>query len=382
MNRFDCRFEKIAVKPAPSLRLRDGEFRFKTAELEVIVNARTGLLDRYRVGGDDCLSAGALRLLVMHDNADPWGQTVTRFRKAAGRFKAMTQADAARFAGVSASRLPAVRVIEDGPVRTVIEALFRHRDSAICQRYKLPRLGTEVEIETRVLWQEKDRMLKLALPTPWSSAMLLGQVAYGAQELRANGDECVAQKWLAVISHERSCALTMINDSTYGCDFESGELRLSLLRGPAHAGHPTFTGRPIVQQDRFVPRIDQGEHVFRFWLNGGSERDRLTAVGREALAHNERPYALAYWPPGGGSIPKAGPTLSDRAVQLAAFKRAEDGDDLIVRLFEPTGRRRRTTLSLDCCSAKTTVGIEPFEIKTLRLDRRARRFTEVDLLEQ
>ncbi|MGD8700760.1 MAG: glycoside hydrolase family 38 C-terminal domain-containing protein, partial [Gemmatimonadales bacterium] len=185
MNRFDCRFEKIPRKPAPSLQLRDGDFRFKTAELEVIVNARTGLLDRYRVGGHDYLSASALSPLVMQDDADPWGQTVTRFRKSAGRFKAMNQTDAARFAGISASRLPAVRVIEDGPVRAVIEALFRYGDSAICQRYKLPRLGTEVEIETRVYWQEKDRMLKLALPTPWSAGVLLGQVAYGVQKLRS-----------------------------------------------------------------------------------------------------------------------------------------------------------------------------------------------------
>jgi len=382
MNRFDCRFEKIARKPAPKLRLRDGAFRFQTAELEVTVNARTGLLDRYRVDGIDYLTAGALRALVMCDDADPWGQTVTRYRSFAGRFTAMAQADAARFAGVSATRLPTVRVIEDGPVRTVIEALFRYCGSAICQRYKLPRMGTELEIETRVLWQEKDRMLKLALPTPWSAGRLLGQVAYGVQELRADGDECVAQKWLAVVARDESRALSIINDSTYGCDFKDGELRLSLLRAPAHAGHPTFTGRPIVQQDRFVPRIDQGEHVFRFWLNGGSASQRLTAVDREALAHNERPYALAYWPPGGGETPKAGPTLSDRAVQITAFKRAEDGDDLIVRLFEPTGRRRQTTLSIDCCGVKTSVRMAPFEVKTLRVDRRTRRLREVDMLEE
>ena len=382
MNRFDCRFEKLARKPAAALRLRDGAFRFKTAELDVIVNARTGLLDRYRIGGDDYLSEDAGRPLVMHDDADPWGQTVTGFRRIAGRFKLMNQTAAARFAGVSRSRLPAVRVIEDGPVRTVVEATFSYGNSAICQRYKLPREGTELEIETRVLWQEKDRMLKLAFPTPWRDGIPLGQVAYGVQELRADGDECVAQKWLAVISRETSRALSIINDSTYGCDFKDGELRLSLLRAPAHAGHPTFTERPLVQQDRFVPRIDQGEHVFRFWLDGGSESDRLTAVDREALAHNERPFALAYWPPAGGESPAAGPALSDRAVQITAFKRAEDGDDLIVRLFEPTGRRRKTTLSLDCLGVQAEVQMHPFEIKTVRIEHRTGRFREVDLLEE
>ena len=382
MNRFDCRIEKVARKPAARSRIRDGRLRFKTAELDVVVNARTGLLDRYHVHGRDYLSAGAVRPLVMHDNADPWGMTVTRFRRLAGSFKLMTQSDAARFAGVTGARLPAVRVIEDGPVRTVVEALFKYGDSGICQRYKLPRCGTEVEVETRVLWQEKDRMLKLSLPTPWPAGILLGQVAYGAQELAGEGAETVGQKWLAVTSGDGSRALSIVNDSTYGCDFKDGELRLSLLRAPAHAGHPTGTGRPIVQQDRLVPRIDQGEHVFRFWLNGGVESERLTAVDREALAHNEAPYALAYWPPGGGELPAAGPTVSGEAVQVAAFKRAEDGGDLIVRLFEPTGRRRRTTLSLDCAGVKTQVRMGPFEIKTLRVNRRTGRVRQVDLLEE
>jgi len=346
---------------------------------------------------------------VMRDNADPWGMTVRRFRTPAGRFQLMSHREAARFSGVSAKRLPAVRVIEDGPVRVVIESLLQHGNSAICQRYKLPRTGTEIEVETRVLWQEKDRMLKLSLPTPWRAGRALGQVAYGVQELPSTGDEAVAQKWLALVSPGESGqssskrsgsdprALTVINDSTYGCDFQRGELRLSLLRAPAHAGHPTGTDRPIVQQDRFVPRMDQGEYVFRFWLNGGQAKDRLSAVDREALAHNEPCPTLSYWPSGEGDLPAAGPVLSDRAVQVTAFKSAEDGDDLIVRLFEPTGRARRTTLSLDCAGAtdkpdgsrgddrveyRTQVRLRPFELKTLRLNRRSGQFSEVSLLEE
>ena len=91
---------------------------------------------------------------------------------------------------------------------------------------------------------------------------------------------------------------------------------------------------------------------------------------------------LAYWPPGGGELPAAGPTLSDRALQITTFKRAEEGDDLIVRLFEPTGRARKTTLSFEPCGLQAEVQMDPFEIKTLRIDRRTGRFDEVDLLEE
>jgi len=382
MNRFDCRFQKVARERAPSLRIRNGKLRFRTADLVVVVNARTGLIDRYRVGGKDYLATGAGASLLMRDDANPWGMNVVRFRTAAGRFKLMTQTDAARFAGVDATRLPAVRVIEDGPVRAVVEALFRSGDSTICQRYKLPRIGTEIEIETRVHWNEKDRMLKLSFPTPWSDGALIGQVAYGMQGLPSNGDEAVAQKWAAVASQSHDRAFSVVNDTTYGCDGKDGELRLSLLRAPAHAAHPSDLGTPLLEPGRYTPRIDQGEHVFHFWLNGGSRSARLAAVDREALVHNEQPYALSCWPSGGGRPPKSGPVLSDGAAQVTAFKRAEDGDDLIVRLFEPTGRRRTTTLSIPCAGARTQVKMDPFALKTLRLNRRTRRFREVSLLEE
>jgi alpha-mannosidase len=383
MNRFDCRLKKLRRRPPPTLRVTRGVLRFRTRELDVAINTRTGLLDRYRIHGVDFVRNGACRPLVMKDNADPWGMTVRRFRDPAGRFRLMSHAGGSRVSGITGRAIPSVRVIEDGPVRVVIEAVLAYGDSFICQRYKLPRRGTEIEIELRVHWNEKDRMLKLALPTPLTDAAYLGQVAYGVAELPDNGDEAVAQKWVALVSRShRRPALTCINAGTYGSDMTRGELRLSLLRSPAHAGHPTGPGRSIVRPDRYTPRMDQGERVFRFWLNGGPAGQRLQHVDREALVHNERPMALSYFPSGAGKSPRPGPTLSDPVVQVAAFKPAEAGDDLIIRLFEPTGRARTTTLSLPFAATRTKVRLAGFEIKTLRFDRAARRVTEVNLLEE
>lgn len=382
MNRFDCRFEKVVKRPAGDARLRGGRLRFRTEDLEVELNGETGLMDRFRVGGIDFLEVGAVGFRLMLDDADPWAMNVKSFRKSAGRARLMTPEKAARFAGVGVATLAPVRVLEDGPVRVVVEALFSCGASTLCQRYKLPREGTEVEVEVRVHWQEKDRMLKLCLPTPWPAGTLRGQVAYGAQELPSSGEEVVAQKWLAVLSDDGRHALTVVNDATYGCDFCEGELRLSLLRGPAHAAHPTGPDRPIVRQDRPTPRVDRGEHVFRFWLDGGPRDERLTRVDREALAHAEKPLALAYWPPGGGTLPEPGPVLDDPAVQLGAFKKAEDGDELIVRLFEPTGEARSTTLSLPHLELEHAVHLDAFEIRTLAVDPGSRRVREVNLVEE
>ena len=382
MNRFDCRLEKLARPPNRSLRVRGGLVRLKTKELEVVINARTGLLDRYRVRGVDLVSPGTCQPLVMKDNADPWGMTVRKFRDLAGRFRLMPAKEGSLFSGIRDQAIPSVRVIEDGPVRCVVEAVMSFESSFIRQCYKLPRSGTEIEIETRVFWNEKDRMLKWSIQTLFAKAAHVGQVAYGTDELPDSGDETVAQKWRAVVARDRRVALTCINDGMYGADMLDGELRLSLLRSPAHAGHPTGPGRAIVRQDRFIQRMDQGERVFRFWLNGGRAAERLANVDREALVRNEQPFALNFFPSGEGRVPKPTLVLGDDVVQASVFKKAEYGEDLVIRLFEPTGHARTTTVALPFAAARTKVKLGAFEIKTLRFNVRRRRFTEANLLEQ
>ncbi len=381
MNRFDCRLERLPAKPPVETKVRDGAIRFRTEELDVTINARTGLLDRCRIGGRDVLGARAFAPLVMHDNEDPWGMRVRAFRKIAGRFKALSKTAAARLAGVHARALDPVRVIEDGPARTVVEALLGYEDSRICLHYVLPKRGARFEVDLRVHWNEKDRMLKLSLPTPWTGATLLGETAYGVQSLPTNGDESVAQRWVAVVDRGRDAAMTCCNDGTYGSDFLEGELRLSLLRSSVYAGHP-IGERPIVPQDRYTPRIDQGERRFRFRIGAGTVEERLSAVPREAQAMNEAPFALSFFPHGEGE--PCGPLakLSDAVVQLSAAKRAHDNDALILRLFNPTARKRTTTLTVPSLGVREKLALNAFEIRTLRVEREGGKVREVNLLER
>ncbi len=382
MTRFTCRLRSIPRPRMPGARPVTGRFDLCTAGYEVGIDGTTGLITRYAVGGTDYLFAGAFKPLVMKDYADPWGMKVRSFRNVAGEFRLMSPEAAAAFAGVSAPELAPVRIIEDGEVRKVVEALFEYGHSALCLRYKLPADGSEIEIDARVYWMEKDRMLKLSLPTPLAGGRVRRQAAYGVEEHEREAEELVAQKWIAVISRNGAHALTVINDATYGFDFAGGELRLSLLRSPAHAGHPVDDVTPIVRQDRFEPRVDQGEHRFRFWLNAGAAAERLSAVDREATAKSEAPMALCVSPRGGG--PKARPAivLSDAVVQLGAVKIAEGDDRLILRLFEPTGEPRTTTITVPPLDLRFDVALGAFEIKTLAVDLKTRTVEETDLLER
>ncbi len=381
MNRFDCKLEVLPAKPKPEVKPEDGKITFKSEQVEAIVNTTTGFLDSYKIDSVEYIGANAFEPLVMKDDEDPWGMTVRGFRDVAGRFKLMSEEQGTKLSAVVDGPIPSVRVIEDGQVRTVVEAVFACGDSAIVQQYLLPKFGTQLEVRTRVHWNEKDKMLKLSIPVPGTDNRYLGQVAYGVQQLPANGDEAVAQKWVAVVSDKADTALTVINDGIYGSDFSVDGLRLTLLRSAGYCAHP-IGDRRILPQDRYMPRIDQGERLYRFWLDGGKAADRLSKIDREAMVANEKPYALSFFPSGLGDAPTQFVKISDGVVQMTAAKLAEDGDDLIVRLFEPTGTARTTTLSLPFCGIEQKIEMGAFEIKTLRIDVAGKAIRETDLLER
>jgi len=277
--------------------------------------------------------------------------------------------------------IASVRVIEDGPVRLVIEAVFGFRNSFAVQTYKLPKHGTEMEIQMRVFWNEKNRMLKWSVPTRLSGSRCLGQVACGIESLPVTGDEWVSQHWLMVADDARRLALSVANDGLYGSDCKDGELRLSLLRSPAYCGHP-ISERSIVPQDRFLPRIDQGERLYTFRVNASGLEERLTAIGREALVLNQKPMSLSFFPSGHGEPPQPGAWVNDPVVQLQAMKQAEDGTGWIVRLFNASATARTTRLSIPPLGVKIRVRLGAYELKTLLLARKGETPLDADLIER
>lgn len=378
---FSCRLDKTVKNP-----IRDEQvmlpMTFVSDTSRLVVNPETGFVDSYQVDGVELLEPHAFRPFIVEDCADSWGMKVRSFRRILGYYKAMSEEESAQFAGVTSQKLKPVRIIEDGPVRTIVEALFKYNRSFLCQRYKIPQIGSEFEVELRVFWNEKDKMLKLSLPTRFQNGRCRGQVAFGAEGFERVGEELVAQKWVSVVSHDGQKALTVINNGTYGFDFTGGELRLSLLRAPAYSADPGDEFKPPVPQDRFEPRIDQGERVFRFWINGGRAAERMAKIDREALTKNERPPVLCCFPSGRGKNPFPGVFLHDSAVHITAIKLAEENNWLLIRLFEPTGETRDSGVSIPCLNLSFGVFLEGFEIKTMAVDLDTREVFEVDLMER
>ncbi|NSW91629.1 MAG: alpha-mannosidase [Firmicutes bacterium] len=382
MNRFDCKLIVLPRKPEPKLIEKNGEIKFRTKELEVVINCNTGLIDRYCVNGKDFLKENSFAQLIINDSDDPWGMKVDRFRDVIGHFRLMDEKEGTEYSGVKEGRLKSVRVIEDGEVRSVVEAVFRYGYSFICQTYKLPKRGTEIEVHIRVNWNEKSKMLKLSIPTTIDDGKYLGQVAFGIEELPNNGEEAVSQRWTMVVSNSPSYAFSCINDGIYGSDFKDGEIRLSLLRSPGYCAHP-IKDRPIMVQDRFLPRIDNGERVYRFWFNGGETENRLKVIDRESLVHNEKPYALSFFPSGSGKLYNS-PIILDNesSILMTAFKKAGMSEDYILRLYEPTGKGGTTVIHMPSFGITQTITFKKFEVKTFKLDMTARKLIEVSITEE
>lgn len=386
MTRFDVRIELIPT-PAP-LHQPDGDIiDFKTKELEVVINKSTGLVDRFIVNGICATGKDAFRPLAICDDENSWAHKEKSFRQIKGEFKLMTPEQGTKFSGViNGDILPSVRIIEDGKIRTVVEAVFSYNDSFLCRRYYLPKTGTDLKICDKVYWNEKMTMLKLSVPTDFDKTFL-GQTAYGSETLLTNGEEMVSQKWNLISDGKH--ALTVVNNCTYGSDCKDGELRITMLRSPGYsAGKSDFSVRKpyIMEQDRFSPYIDQGEHDYEFHFTVGPLAERLAHIERESAAIAEKPMSLSFFPIGCAADKEDSirpfAMLSDDVIVLSVFKKAERGEDSVIRLFNPTAELRKTTLSLPSIAFSKEFELSGYEIKTVRIDLNTQSVTEVDLSER
>lgn len=375
LHRFSCYLRPVTPPSVFSPRISD--LCFVNGFSEIVINPSTGQIDRFRISGVDYLSPGSGKLLIMEDSADPWGMGMRSFRKIAGEFRLMTPLEAAACAGISCDELAPVRVIEDGPVRTVVEALLIYNHSGLTVRYILPREGTFMDITLHLFWAEKDKMARLSFPTSFQKGVCTSEVMAGSEIVGRKQEELVAQKWLIVNDEGKNIGLSIINDGTFGFDFYEGEIRLALVRSPAYAGHPTGPGIPIVPQDRFEPRMDQGMHFFRFRLNAGLYEERINLIGREAQGFHEPPLILCCYPTGKGMPFLPSVRLSDKVVELLSFHMEKE--KLIIRLFEPTGIKRMTQVDLPLMNMSFDVHVNGFEIKTFCIDPVNKTIEETDL---
>jgi alpha-mannosidase len=373
----------------PQAYQQDGEITLHSDALTVKISSATGLIDALLIDGQNMCAPGAGALRVRGDDGDPWGSLVHSFPEPLGEFRLMSSEEASRFAGSSPdTTIEPVRVIEDGPVRTVVEALFVYGNSSICQHYAVPREGAELRIDTRVYWNERDAMLKLEFPLAagrkWD--LVAGKLA-GRESLSADGTEHVFQQWALGCADDSEYALGCVNQGIYGLDCIDNKIGFSLLRSPAYAALPLEV-RPFTLEPRFIPRIDQGERHFTFFITVDRKQELLSRIDRYAQVKNQEVFLLSAFPPSGVDKERGGAATSPvdaettgqalhsstamevQPVQVicTAFKQASTQDGYLVRLQETTGYATDARLTIPGLGIDYSLKVNGFELKTLHID--------------
>jgi alpha-mannosidase len=160
----------------------------------------------------------------------------------------------------------------------------------------------------------------------------------------------------------------LLNDGKYGHSARDNVLGISLLRSPLYPD----------------PLADEGEHRFTYSLLPHPGDWTEAGVAREAFSLNS-PLVVGE----GGGEPAGYGLVATEGVELAlgSFKRAEDGRGVILRLYEPHGKRGRATMrfafgtgsveranlleepegAVETREGEVRLDVRPFEVLTLRV---------------
>lgn len=208
--------------------------------------------------------------------------------------------------------------------------------SEITQTVYLYENSRRIDFVNHVDWHEDHVLLKALFPTDILTDKATYEVQFGHVERpshrntswdRAKFEVC-AQKWADV--SENGYGVALLNDCKYGHSANGAELTLSLLKSSTY---------PDTEADR-------GEHDFTFSLlpHGGSIYE--SGVIEEAYLLNQ-PMLTAEVPAQKGSLPECYSFVSCDSdnIIIETAKKAEDSDDIILRLYDAKNRRCNATLS-------------------------------------
>ena len=263
---------------------------------------------------------------------------------------------------------------ENGPVRATlhIERSFSH--STISQDIHFYANVRRVDFVTHVDWHEHQSLLKAFFPADVHTDEATFEVQYGNLTRKTHSNtswdvarfESCGQKWCDV--SEGHYGVSVLNDCKYGHSVKDGCIGLTLIKSGIEPN----------------PVTDQEQHVFTYALYPHQEGWQAGGTVPQAYFLNQPALAVA-----GGSADTGVSLASVDApnVVLETVKRAEDGDGVILRLYECENAKTPVTLTwnkpfasaeADNCIEEKTGDVEvsgnqirftikPYEVKTIRI---------------
>jgi alpha-mannosidase len=262
-----------------------------------------------------------------------------------------------------------IEIVEAGGQRGALKITRRFGASTIVQSVRLWANSARVDFATRLDWHDRRIFLKAHFPLAVRADQATFECAFGVQHRPTHRNTSWDATKFEVAGHrfadlsEPGFGVALLNNGRYGHEVLGNDLSLSLLKSPS-------------APDRTA---DEGAHEFTYALlpHAGAWWDADVLAEAEDL---NRP--LFHRRAAGEAATTPVVALAGAKVGLGALKPAEDGDGLILRLYEPAGARGaveitpppgwrvagETNLLEDAIDAPGEL-IRPFEVRSWRMVR-------------
>lgn len=270
------------------------------------------------------------------------------------------------------------RLVEAGPVRTTLRVARKFCDSLITQDISIFGDIPRIDFKTVIDWKETHVLLKAAFPVDVHSDRATYEIQFGNVERPTHWNTSWDQARFEVCAHrwadlsEDGYGVSLMNDCKYGHDIKEGVMRLTLLKSARE---------PNMDADR-----ETHEFTYSLYPHAGGFR----AAGTVEMAHALNcPLLAKVEAAHAGTLPeKFSLACVDREnVVIETVKKAEDSEDVIIRLYECFNRRTPVKLDLgfeiaeagECDLMENPLEplphdgnsvcfeIKPYEIKTFRV---------------
>jgi alpha-mannosidase len=269
-----------------------------------------------------------------------------------------------------------------GGPRAGVRFTYTYGASTLTQEVALTAGSRRLDFVARVDWRESGKMLRTSFPVAVTATEAVCEVQFGHVRRPTHRNTTWDLAKYEICAHrfidlsDRGYGAALLNDCKYGHKARGNVLDIDLLRSPSSPD----------------PKADRAKHEFTYSLfphAGDHIAGGVVRAGYELNVPLGVRTVEGRGGDGGGDLPLAAWLCRVDAanVVVETVKKAEDGDDLIVRLYEAHGAscRARVSFGLPIAAAAlvdlmeenpqsleveeggVTLAFGPFEIHTLRL---------------
>lgn len=337
-----------ASNAAVMVELRDGRLHLQNEQITATLSEDGEVLELVDLeSGQQVLSAPGNKLILHDDNPSLWD--------------AWDIEPSILETGRDCQSASKCHIQSPGPLRA--EVVF-HRSighgSTMTQTVRLDADSKRLEFHCQVEWKEKHKLLKVVFPTTVRSDSATFEMPFGYAERPTHCNTAADAAQFEVPGHrwadlsEPGYGLALLTDCKYGFSASRGDLSLSLLRAPTYPDE----------------HCDVGTHHFSYAVVPHTGDWRTGGVVAEATTFNQ-PLLWSLRPP--SDIGKSFFQIDGNLV-LDTVKPAEDGEGVVLRLYDPFGQRgsavlkTRLPVSAVCKSNILEDDLGPIELSTEMAD--------------